>query len=240
MKYWTCSIIFLLLIVGGTISIRSGFPSFTNDQFLPAFTTHTSEPVEFHGVMAQQVLHWDFRQGLFPGGWGWGDDDWSLVDAGLEGHHAAGRNISAYFYNLECGREFVLETRIRFLRGEEGVDAKAQLLVRDSNRMGNESGMVLYAGTNQVALRHMVQGTEYVYDLFEMPFTIEYGQWYLMRFMLHNRRISASVDNIPVPYDAPRFPLGLYREPHLAMESGVAEFESVTIYAITSRGGWRR
>ena len=38
------------------------------------------------GVAWSQVLNWEFRDGLYPNGWGWGD--WRIVDGEIEGRES--------------------------------------------------------------------------------------------------------------------------------------------------------
>jgi len=50
--------------------------------------------VAIDGVTWTQVLYWDFKDGLYPSGWGWGN--WSIVEGKLHVEDLAGEE-SVYF-----------------------------------------------------------------------------------------------------------------------------------------------
>jgi hypothetical protein len=85
--------------------------------------------VVIDGVTWTQVLCWDFRDGLYPSGWGWGN--YSIVEGNLQIQDLTGEE-SVYFLLVTHGGDFVLETKVKFIEGHHPVYAAAQLLTRDS------------------------------------------------------------------------------------------------------------
>jgi len=175
------------------------------------------------------VLQWNFKDGLYPNGWGWGN--WSLVDKSLEGRDPKG-DISVYFFPFTHGEDFILETKVKFVKGTNDRDVEAQLLTRDSKKIHFESGMVLFAKENKVTVRHMADKNEYIYKTFSINMSIEYGKWYIMRFMIINGYVKAFINGVEVYASNDRFPAGNYHEPHLAVRYGAARFEYVKIYIL--------
>jgi cellulose synthase/poly-beta-1,6-N-acetylglucosamine synthase-like glycosyltransferase len=195
-----------------------------------------------------EVINWDFADGYFPGGWGWGD--WNINDGLLSGRDETG-NIAVYFFPFDHGDDALLETRVRFVHSEPDHNVEAQLLTRDSDFIHYESGLVLFAGQDSVNVRHMASTRDYVRDIAPTETDVEHGAWYVMRFMFRDGEVHAFVGDEHVyssvlaaasareagAMDADTlgsFPLGEYREPHLAVKWGEAEFEYVRFYETTS------
>ena len=123
----------------GVLLIISIF--FTIYYLVHLYPSQNSLPTcEICGINWTLVLQWNFKDGLYPNGWGWGN--WSLVDNNLEGRDPKG-DISVYFFPFTHGGDFILETKVKFVKGTNGRDVEAQLLTRDSKKIYFESGMVL-------------------------------------------------------------------------------------------------
>ena len=182
------------------------------------------------GVAWNQVMHWDFADGLYPDGWGLGD--WRIVDGELEGRESEGE-FSIYFLPFTHGGQFILETKFRFVEGLNG-DVEVQLLTRDSNEINFESGMVLFAEEKKVTVRHMANRIDYVYRPFSTNLSIDYGEWYVMRFMVYNGTLRAIVNEAEVYCSKESYPVGEYHEPHLAVRNAIARFEYVKILVPSS------
>jgi len=178
------------------------------------------------------ALEWNFKDGLYPNGWGWGN--WSLADGELEGRDPKG-DICVYFLPFDHGGDFILETKVKFIGGTDIRDVEAQLLTRDSREINFESGMVLFAKVNRVTVRHMANKIDFVYKTFSINLSIEYGKWYVMRFMVVDGYVKVFVNNVQVYASEEKFPVGEeYHEPHLAVRYGTARFEYVKIYVAAS------
>jgi hypothetical protein len=184
--------------------------------------------VEIEGVNWTQVLYWDFANDSYRGSWGWGD--WDVVDGMLEGRDPNG-SISVYFFPFNHEANFILETKVQLIQEKSIHDVEAQLLTRDSRKLNYESGMVLFAKQNNVTVRHMAKKIDYVYETFPVDMEINYGEWYVMKFVVYNGIVKAFVNDVQVYISNDSFPVGTYHEPHLAVKSGVAKFEYVKILA---------
>lgn len=179
------------------------------------------------GVTWEEVLHWDFRNGPYPQGWFWGT--WGMVDGMLEGQDPEG-TIAVYFLPFLHGGDFILETRVRLIEGVGEKDVDVQLLTRDSRQLRFESGMNLYAAGNTVTVRHMAKTVNHVWENFPVEATLGGGEPHVMRFVVHRGTVTAYLDGARVYRSAGSYPVGTYREPHLAVESGIGRFEYVKIF----------
>ena len=188
------------------------------------------QTIMIDGVAWTQVLHWSFRDGLYPNSWGWGN--WQIVDSELEGRESEGE-FSVYFLPFIHGGDFILETRFRFLKGLDN-DVEAQLLTRDSSEINSESGMVLFAEEDKVTVRHVADRIDYVYKAFPINVSIEYGEWFVMRLMIYKGIVKAFVNDVQIYGSNESFPVGEYREPHLAVRYGIARFEYLKVYVTNS------
>jgi len=188
------------------------------------------QTVTIDGVAWNQILCWEFGDGFYPNGWGWGD--WSIVDGELEGRGSEGE-FSVYFFPFTHGGQFILETKFRFIEGLDS-DVEVQLLTRDSNEINSESGMVLFAEEKKVTVRHMANRVEYVYRPFSTSLSINYGKWYVMRFMVYNGTVRAFVNESEVYSSNQRYQVGEYHEPHLAVRNAIARFGYVKILVPSS------
>jgi len=180
------------------------------------------------GVTWRQVLYWDFKEGLYPKGWGCGN--YSIIEGKLQIEDLTGEE-SVYFLPLTHGGNFVLETKVKLIQGHHPVYAAAQLLTRDSSKQNYESGLVLLPELDQAIVRHMADRTDYVYEAFEINMSIEYGEWYVMRLIILNGQMRAFVDGNEIYDSNSSFPVTTYEEPHLAVRYGIAVFEYVRILA---------
>jgi len=227
MRLRICLLVLVAVAIAWLAGVRYGFPAFPRGGGAVGAEAGRVPPVEIDGRVFVPVVDWSFSRGPYPQGWGWGE--WELADGVLSGRHAAG-DIAAYFFPFDCGEEFVLETRVRLTASEDEDGVVAQLLVRDGERMHNESGVAIYADSGEVAVRHMVEGVNYIWDLVDMDARTAMNRWYRLRFALVDRRPRAWIDDAPVPLPEARYPIGLYRGPHLAVDRGTAEFDHVRVY----------
>jgi len=177
-------------------------------------------------VTWRQVLCWNFKDGLYPKGWGWGN--YSIVEGKLQIEDLT-EEESVYFLRVTHGGDFVLETKVKLIQGYHTVYAAGQLLTRDSSKQKYESGMVLLPELDQAIVRHMADRVDYVYEAFEINMSIDYGEWYIMRLIVHNGRVRAFLDENKIYDTSCSFPVTTYGEPHLAVRYGVAVFEYVRI-----------
>jgi hypothetical protein len=179
------------------------------------------------GVTWREMLHWDFRDGLYPKGWHWGT--WRLADGMLEGRDPEGK-IAVYFLPFHHGGDFILETKVHLLEGSGDQRVDVQLLTRDSRQLDFESGMNLYDAGNTVTVRHMAKKVNDVWENFPVPVELGGGAPHVMRFVVYHGVVSAYLDGTEVYRSPGSYPVGSYHEPHLAVESGVARFEYVRIF----------
>ena len=198
---------------------------------LPLYYELQREPpptIEFDGVTWTQVMHWGFSDGFYPDGWGWGN--WSIVDGKLEMKADSAGQESVYLLPSTHGGDFLLETKVKVMNGFHPYYVAAQLITRDSEQVNYESGMVLLPEMDQASVRHMADKTDYVYIAFPINMSINYGEWYTMRLMLHEGVMKAFVGDSEIYVSDSVFPVGEYREPHLAVRYGIAQFEYIRVY----------
>jgi len=191
------------------------------------FNQRKNSKIIIDEVSWNEVLSWQFKDGFYPDGWGWGN--WSLAEGALRGSSEG--EMIVYFFPFTHGKNFVLETKVKFLEKAKNRDVEAQLLTRDSNDIHCESGMVLFASVNHVTIRYMINKTNYIYTTFRINQSINYNEWYIMRFLVYNGRIKAFINDVPVYVSDKILPVGgIYHQPHLAVCWGTAIFEYVKIF----------
>jgi hypothetical protein len=173
------------------------------------------------GVPWREASAWRFRDGPFPNAWGWGQ--WRVVDGVLEGREDKG-DFAVYFCPAEHGGDFLLETRVRILSDSTGRIPEAHLLTRDSRELHNESGAVLFGGQNKVSARHMVDRHDYVLRVIKPSEFVRLDAWHLLAFAVRDGRVFVWLDGRRIYRSDHRYPTGRYREPHLAVRNGVAQF----------------
>jgi hypothetical protein len=173
------------------------------------------------GVAWRQASAWRFRDGPFPRAWGWGD--WRLADGLLQGREEKG-DFAVYFCPVEHGGDFLLETRVRILPDSAGRVTEVHLLTRGSRELRDESGVVLFGGQNKVSARHMVDRRDYVLRVIKPSETVSLDTWHVLAFAVRDGRVFVWVDGRRVYRSDHRYPTGHYREPHLAVRNGVAQF----------------
>jgi cellulose synthase/poly-beta-1,6-N-acetylglucosamine synthase-like glycosyltransferase len=225
--------VFLACAVSGCGAPDNQYLSSSNE-LPPADSSH----VEFDGTTWTRVMDWNFSEGWFPGGWGWGE--WKLENGVLAGDDPDG-HIAVYFFPFAHGDNALVETKVRLVESIEDHNVEAQLLTRDAKGVHSESGMVIYADESRADVRHMVRTTEYIHQPFATDSPIERGRWYTMRFVFRNGTIDAFLDGEHVFSSAEAasegslldttgvYPVDYYTEPHLAVKHGVAEFQYVRI-----------
>ena len=188
------------------------------------------ERIIIDGISWSRVLFWQFKNGFYPNGWSWGN--WSLTEWGLQGSSEG--EMIVYFFPFTHGKDFVLETKVKFLERTKTRDVEAQLLTRDSSDIYCESGMVLFASVNRVTIRYLINKTNYIYTTFNINQNISYNEWYIMRFLVYNGRIKAFVNDLQVCALDKTLPAdGIYKQPHLAVCHGTAIFDYVKIFVPT-------
>lgn len=175
------------------------------------------------GVPWREASVWRFRDGAFPGAWGWGE--WRFVDGVLEGRDDRG-DFAVYFCPVEHGGDFLLETQVRILPDPAGRHTEAHLLTRDSRELTCESGAVLFGGQPRVSARHMVDRHDYVLRVIKPPEAASLNTWHVLAFAVRDGRVFVWVDGRRVYRSDHRYPTGRYREPHLAVRNGIAQFRS--------------
>ncbi len=192
-------------------------------------------PAAAAGLDWREVLAWDFADGEFPDGWGWGDR--GLVDGTLELRDPDG-SIAVYFTPVAHAPDFMLVTEFMFVADAAGGPASVHLLTRDANIMTHESGCVLRAGRDSMSVRHKVNRHEYLLDVVPIPVRPEPGRWHRLRFTVARGIVSVHLDGKPILAGSGPYPQGLYTEPHVAAENGVVRFRSIEVLeAAPGRGG---
>lgn len=93
--------------------------------------------------------------------------------------------------------------------------------------------MVLLPEMDQAIVKHMAEKTDHVHMAFPINMSIEYDEWYVTRLMLHNEVMKAFVNDPQIYESSNAFAVGQYREPHLAVRYGIAQFEYVKVYLIS-------
>lgn len=190
-----------------------------------------------------RVVDWRFSQGPFPGGWSWGE--WNVVDGLLRGTDRDGTS-AVYFFPFTHGGNVILETKVRLIPPVAAGDVKAHLLTRDSEKLNFESGMVLFGNGDEITVRHMAKMVDHILESAPVYELVQYDRWYIMRFMIRNGRIKAFLNgrlayssdwrSVAAPGGAreegsgANLPVGVYREPHLTVLDGTADFEYVRVY----------
>jgi cellulose synthase/poly-beta-1,6-N-acetylglucosamine synthase-like glycosyltransferase len=188
---------------------------------------------EIGGTEWAEVLSWDFADGAYPEGWGWGerrfvDGSLELVDDGLTNDDGVSV-YAVYFLPVSHGSDFVLETEFQPLpRADEG-DVGVHLITRDSGIQFNESGMVVYPKKRQGYFRHMVNRTDLIEDFADTGLDLESGVWHRLRLVLSKGRYSAYLNDREIFSRRARRGRAVYNETHLAVEGGAARFRSVRV-----------
>lgn len=245
---------------------------------------------EIGGMRWTEILRCDFSDDWCPAGWGWGNwtltdgsltgrtpvdqlavyffgepaasryGAWDVRQRVVPGARTLGRSDEPCGQFLHAG-DFVLEARVRLMQPAEGEDAEAQLLIRDSNRVVDVTGVTLRAERTTARVRYRVGGNEHIYHDVQLDQRTRYGRWYLVQFVAREGHIQAIVDGAVVfdsRFDvgasrssfAPDYrtryrasdsgagarsqslPVGTFVEPHIAVKNGVAQFERVSLYVL--------
>jgi len=181
-----------------------------------------------------QVLYWNFKNGFYPRGSYWGR--WEIVNGTLEGEDTFQNEIdqAVYLFPFSYGSNFIMETKVMFVKATRPRTAEVQLLSRDSEKLNYECGMALFAEGQRVDVRLMSERIDHIYETISIGRKVTYGEWYVIRFMLHNGRIMAYLDGELIYTSRHSLPLGYHLEPHLTVEEGIARFEYVRILVIKS------
>lgn len=212
---------------------------------------------EIGGQTWLRTLECDFRKEWCPAGWGWGT--WKLGTAGLIGA-APADSFAVYFFGqpsaaaapvpasaignsdrlcdyFRHGGDFVMETEVRLLSPAPGRPAEAQLLIRESNAVMDETGLALVAGRPTAIVRYRAGGIDHVLGNWPIAAPVTYGRWYRISFISRGGHIRAELDGAKV-FDSrldsavgpSTLPPGRYIEPHIAVKNGSAEFRSVRLF----------
>ncbi len=199
--------------------------------------------IDLFGTTWTQVMNWDFSDGFYPRGWGWGE--WRIENGYLTGWETEDK-FAVYFLPFIHGSNVILETKARFLGSSDEHHAEVHLLTRDGRAVHSESGMVVVEGENRVDVRHMQGMVQNIRGSHPTRNPISGEQWYVLRFILQGEKVDAYVDgelvfssdHHGVPVNGSNgvngtnrmHPQVVYREPHLAVKYGTAQFEYVTIF----------
>jgi cellulose synthase/poly-beta-1,6-N-acetylglucosamine synthase-like glycosyltransferase len=217
---------------------------------LPPAPPETAPTLVLDGAEWTEVMYWNFADGFYPGGWGWGQ--WKIQDGRLVGNDPRG-NASVYFFPFTHGDNVVLETKVRMESGAGGHPAEAQLLTRDSDFVHYQSGVGLFAGQKEMRVRHTASTKDYVNEAVALAHPVQYGEWHVVRFMMLGGGIDAFVDDDYVYSSTAAarirkaeaagsadttgvYPVGTYHEPHVAVRWGEVSFEWIKIYRVADSG----
>ncbi len=174
-----------------------------------------------YGVDWVTLRSWDFANGLYPGGWGWGDI--RLADGTIELRDSTGKS-TVYFAPLSHGGDFVLESRVQLVQSQPGEEVAAHLITRDSQRMSHETGVAIFGGSSRLYARHRVNGVEHAGDVVNIGSPVTQGVWYDLRLTFCGDEITISIDDRDVWVMA-QHPGGWYNEPHFGVVNGIARFK---------------
>ncbi len=175
------------------------------------------------GMPWREASSWSFRDGPFPGAWGWGD--WRVADGLLEGREDRG-DFAVYFCPVEHGGDFLLETQVRIVPDSAGRHTEVHLLTRDSRELTCESGAVAFGGLERLSARHMVARHDYVLKVVMPLEAVSLATWHALAFAVRDGRVYLWLDGRRLYRSDQRYPTGRYREPHLAVRNGTAQFRS--------------
>jgi hypothetical protein len=221
---WTIWVAAALLLAGGAAAIRSARFQRVVARFpQPA----PADSLRVAGQAWRCLHHWEFRRGRGRDAWGWGE--WRLDAGALEGRGRGGQD-AVYFLPFEHGEDFLLETNLCFLSGEDGRVAEAQLITRDSAQMNNESGVTLFAEGGRFNVRHMVGRREHLLRIVPLAAEVGYGGWHRLQLAVRDGRATVLLDGQVVYAGEEELPPGYYREPHLAVKSGLVRFLDLKIF----------
>jgi cellulose synthase/poly-beta-1,6-N-acetylglucosamine synthase-like glycosyltransferase len=184
--------------------------------------------VEIAGADWREVLSWDFKDGSPPGAWGWGE--YRIVDGTLEMSDLEG-SPAIYIVPAAHGAEFVLETDFNVLAGAGGKEGAAHLITRDSYSILNEAGMATFGGGRRVFFRHMVRGKSYAGDHVRSGPDIEYDSWHTMRVVVNRGVFTGYIDGQRIYSRPSSRKTAEYNEPHFGVETGIARFRNLKVYA---------
>jgi len=197
-----------------------------------------------------EVMSWEFSDGFYPDGWGWGQ--WRIEDGHLVGSDHNG-NSSVYFFPFTHGDNVVLETRFRVNQSHDERATELQLLTRDSDFIHYQSGIGFFAGGETADIRHTASTRDYVRESVPIDDPVEPREWHVVRFMILAGGIDAFVDGEQVYSSAAAaeerrtrglegadttgvYPVGTYHEPHVAVRWGEASFDYVKVYRVADTG----
>ena len=233
------SIVLTLLAAGVYFVLLHLYSPTRNAQFSRDFPQGRPDgpTVVIDGIEWTEAVNWNFKDGHYPTEWRWGE--WEIVDGYLHGRDPEG-GFAVYFFPYTHGGDVLLETKVQFLERGGKRKTEAHLLTRDTEDLNFESGFVLVADTNNVHLRHMAGKRNYIYDIFPVDQRTGYGDWSVIRFAIYENQIRGYLNGERIDVDMPglpeQLPVGMYQEPHLAVNSGEARFEYVKIYFAAKPG----
>ena len=175
------------------------------------------------GAEWAEALSWNFADGPYPTGWGWGQQ--RFVDGTLE------LTNGVYILPAWHGSDFLIEAELQLVEGLAGKDAGAHVGTRDGGPMFSETGMAVFAGGQPIYFRHKVNRADDAADFIRTGPRLEYGTWHVVRLVVRNGRVSGSVDSRDVFFREVRANRSVYGEPYLAAQGGTVRFRSVKVYA---------
>jgi cellulose synthase/poly-beta-1,6-N-acetylglucosamine synthase-like glycosyltransferase len=189
---------------------------------------------DINGTEWDEVLSWNFADGAYPQGWGWGerrfiDGALELVDDGATNDEGV-PVYAVYFLPVSHGSDFVLETEFQPLGREGDRDVGVQLITRDSEIQFNESGAVVYPRKRQGYFRHMINRADLFVELTDIGLDLERRSWHRLRLVLSKGRYSAYLNDREIFSRQARRGHAIYNETHLAVEGGAARFRYVKVF----------
>ncbi len=181
------------------------------------------------GARWRPLLAWSFADGPGPRAWSWGD--WRLAGGALEGR-APGDTAAVWFLPCAHGRDFLLETEVLVRPGADPArPAEAHLITRDSSRLHDETGVVIFADRARLYVRHRAGGRERLAQFADLPDTVAADAWHRLQLEVRGGRLAVRIDGRQV-YATDRLQtVNRFREPHLAVKRGEAHFRNLMIYA---------
>jgi cellulose synthase/poly-beta-1,6-N-acetylglucosamine synthase-like glycosyltransferase len=192
---------------------------------------------EIDGVEWAEVLSWNFADGAYPDGWGWGerrvvDGTLELVDVGLTSDEGIPQ-FAVYVLPVPHGSDFVLETEFQPLDRPDHPGVGVQLITRDKLSF-NESGAVVFAKERRGYFRHRVNRADLIQEFADTAPELASRSWHTLRLVVLKGRYSAYLNDREVFSRQSWRSRAVYHEPHLAVEGGAARFRRVTVFTAPS------
>ncbi len=181
----------------------------------------------------QEVMTWDFADGEFPGGWGWGSRRLSPDFLELTG---GPDQPAVYVVPVKHGPDYLLTAEVMLVASNTGTAGCVHLMTRDLGGQNHLSGAVLCAGSNSISVYHQINRHDYLLDIAPIDTHLESGRWHRLRLTCAHGAVTIHVDGQQVFAAAGPFPPGFYAEPYLAAEGGTVRVRGLQVLEAATSG----